>query len=61
MKAEEALSNGWTDAAVARAHEILRSTLHPIGDHRGSAAYRLAMAQNLLDKFRWQTRGEVAE
>ncbi|PWT93302.1 MAG: xanthine dehydrogenase small subunit [Proteobacteria bacterium] len=60
VKAEEALWAGWTDAAVARAHEILRSTLHPIGDHRGSAAYRLAMAQSLLDKFRWQTRGEAA-
>ncbi len=28
-----------------------RHALHPIGDHRGSAEYRLAMAQSLLDKF----------
>jgi len=33
------------------AKAILGRTLKPIGDHRGSAAYRLAMAQNLLDKF----------
>jgi xanthine dehydrogenase iron-sulfur cluster and FAD-binding subunit A len=30
---------------------VLRRTLRPIGDHRGSAKYRLAMAQSLLDKF----------
>jgi xanthine dehydrogenase small subunit len=34
------------------AQESLRRTLQPIGDHRGSAAYRLAMAQSLLAKFR---------
>jgi len=27
-------------------------TLHPIGDHRGSAAYRLALTESLLEKFR---------
>jgi xanthine dehydrogenase small subunit len=40
------------DAQHAR--EVLASTLRPITDHRGSAAYRLALAQNLLDKFRWE-------
>jgi xanthine dehydrogenase small subunit len=35
-----------------RAREILARTLRPISDHRGSAAYRLALAQNLLEKFR---------
>jgi xanthine dehydrogenase small subunit len=34
-----------------RVREILRRTLHPVSDHRGSAAYRLAMAQSLLEKF----------
>jgi xanthine dehydrogenase small subunit len=29
-------------------------TLHPIGDHRGSAAYRLAMTESLLAKFRYE-------
>jgi xanthine dehydrogenase small subunit len=37
---------------LRRAEESLRQTLKPIGDHRGSAAYRLAMAQSLLGKFR---------
>jgi xanthine dehydrogenase small subunit len=37
---------------LERAAESLRKTLNPIGDHRGSAAYRLAMAQSLLGKFR---------
>jgi len=36
---------------LARAKTSLRAILHPIGDHRGSAAYRLALAQSLLDKF----------
>jgi xanthine dehydrogenase small subunit len=31
--------------------EILRATLKPMSDHRGSAAYRLALAQNLLARF----------
>jgi xanthine dehydrogenase small subunit len=39
---------------AARAREILAHTLRPISDHRGSAAYRLALAQNLLDRFRWE-------
>jgi xanthine dehydrogenase small subunit len=42
------------EADPARAREILARTLRPISDHRGSAAYRLALAQNLLDKFRWE-------
>jgi xanthine dehydrogenase small subunit len=59
-QAEEALSEGWSEAAVARAREILQRTLHPIGDHRGSGEYRLAVAQSLLEKFRWQMRQEAA-
>jgi xanthine dehydrogenase small subunit len=37
------------------AKEELRRTLNPISDHRGSAAYRLAMAQSLLDKYLAET------
>jgi len=37
-----------------RAREVLAHTLKPISDHRGSAAYRLALAQNLLAKFRFE-------
>jgi len=40
--------------SVARAREILRRTLKPISDHRGSAAYRLALSESLLEKFFWQ-------
>jgi xanthine dehydrogenase iron-sulfur cluster and FAD-binding subunit A len=29
-------------------------------DHRGSDAYRMAMAQSLLEKFHYQTREEEA-
>jgi xanthine dehydrogenase small subunit len=49
FEAEEALAAGDREGAK----EILRRTLDPIGDHRGSAAYRLAMAQSLIDKFLW--------
>jgi len=34
--------------------------LKPIGDHRGSAAYRLAMAQSLLGKFRHEVWADAA-
>jgi xanthine dehydrogenase small subunit len=37
-----------------RVRAVLARTLQPISDHRGSAAYRLALAQSLLDKFRWE-------
>ncbi len=46
-EAEAALAQG----NIERAKEILQSTLRPISDHRGSARYRLAMAQNLIEKF----------
>ncbi len=32
--------------------ELIRTTLKPISDHRGSAEYRLAVAQSLVAKFR---------
>ena len=48
--AEEAMRE-WSRPAVELAKRVIAETLHPINDHRGSAAYRLAMAQSLLDKF----------
>ena len=52
VEAEQALEGSrWDEAAVRRAQEILSRTLHPIGDHRGSAKYRMALARNLLEKF----------
>ena len=41
-------------ASVPRALEILGRTLKPISDHRGSAGYRLALSQSLLEKFFWE-------
>jgi xanthine dehydrogenase small subunit len=52
VEAEQAIAEGNTE----RAKTILRRTLHPMSDHRGSGAYRLAMAQSLLDKFFWSIR-----
>ena len=40
--------------SAGRAIEILGRTLKPISDHRGSAAYRLALSQSLLEKFLWE-------
>lgn len=60
-EAEDAILGArWNQAAVEKARQVLAKTLHPIGDHRGSAAYRLALAQSLLEKFWWEQRGEAA-
>jgi xanthine dehydrogenase small subunit len=60
-EAEDALTGAaFTAAAVERAQKILARTLHPISDHRGSAAYRLALAQSLLAKFWWEQQEEAA-
>ena len=37
-----------------RAKRAIAQSLAPIGDHRGSAAYRSAVAQSLLDKFQME-------
>ena len=61
LAAEEALLGArWNQAAVAHAQRALAQTLQPISDHRGSAAYRLALAQSLLEKFWWEQREEHA-
>ncbi len=48
---EAAVGERWNEATVRRVQNILRRTLKPISDHRGSREYRLAVAQSLLDKF----------
>jgi xanthine dehydrogenase small subunit len=59
--AEEAvLGRRWNEAAVARVQSILAQTLQPISDHRGSAEYRLAVAQSLIEKFWWERRRTAA-
>lgn len=61
-QAEDALTGrAWSEDSLHRAREILQRTLQPISDHRGSAAYRLALAQSLLEKFHHeQHAGAVA-
>ncbi|MBZ5578846.1 MAG: FAD binding domain-containing protein [Acidobacteriia bacterium] len=59
--AEEAvLGERWNESTVRRAQAALARTLEPISDHRGSAEYRLAVAQSLLEKFWWERREEAA-
>ena len=55
VQAEEAvLGERWNEAAVERVQAVLGRTLRPISDHRGSAEYRLAIAQSLVEKFYWE-------
>ncbi len=50
--AESALTGRpWNPAAVVAAQSAVAAALHPLTDHRGSADYRLALAQSLLAKF----------
>jgi xanthine dehydrogenase small subunit len=61
LAAEDAiLGQRWNDAAVERAQAALEQTLDPIGDHRGSAEYRLAVAKSLVAKFLWERREAAA-
>jgi xanthine dehydrogenase small subunit len=51
-EAEEAVEGrAWDRDALRRAQEVLARILKPISDHRGSAEYRLALAQMLLAKY----------
>ncbi|HLK70288.1 MAG TPA: xanthine dehydrogenase molybdopterin binding subunit [Bryobacteraceae bacterium] len=52
VDAEDAVTGTPLDrAALQAAQEILGRKLRPIDDHRGSAAYRVAVAQSLLESF----------
>jgi xanthine dehydrogenase small subunit len=50
------LGRAWNQSAVHAAQSAVAAAIAPIGDHRGSAAYRLAVAQSLIEKFWWETR-----
>ena len=53
VQAELALAGTTGDAeAFAAARRFVARSLSPISDHRGSAEYRAAIAQSLLEKFR---------
>ena len=59
--AEEAIiGRRWNDASVERAQAALERSIEPIGDHRGSAEYRLAVAKSLIAKFLWERREAAA-
>ena len=46
-----ALGRAWTRDTLAILRNSVTSAATPLSDHRGTAAYRLAMMRNLLDKF----------
>ena len=55
--AEEAIAGQpWNESAVGRVRRVIEQTLTPIGDHRGSRAYRLEVAGSLVEKFWWEGR-----
>ncbi len=59
--AERALEgHAWTAESMARACDALRASVAPIDDHRGSAAYRRAMVERLLQKLFAETTEEAA-
>jgi xanthine dehydrogenase small subunit len=61
MAAENAiLGHRWNETALERAQAALGRTIEPIGDHRGSAEYRLAVAKSLVAKFLWELREAAA-
>jgi xanthine dehydrogenase small subunit len=45
------LGRRWDEAAVRAAQDAVAISLKPLSDNRGSAAYRLAVAQYLNEKF----------
>jgi xanthine dehydrogenase small subunit len=58
-KAEAALvGQPWTQASVNAAKAALTEDFKPLSDMRASAAYRLQVAQNLLQRFWLETRTE---
>jgi xanthine dehydrogenase small subunit len=60
-QAEAALEGcRWNPSVPYQAHDAIAATVRPISDHRGSARYRLAMAQSLLEKFVYETTGQAA-
>ncbi len=50
----------WTHEAVQLAKEALTDDFKPMSYMRASAAYRLKVAQNLLEKFWLETRAKDA-
>ncbi|WP_376710220.1 xanthine dehydrogenase small subunit [Pseudochrobactrum lubricantis] len=60
--AEQALIGKTLDeAAVAACMQAIATELAPLSDWRGSAEYRLMVAQNLVERLRHDLAGEVVE
>jgi xanthine dehydrogenase small subunit len=57
---DELMGRTWNDAGLRRAQRAVERTLQPMSDHRGSAAYRLALAQSLLAKFQHELEAAAA-
>ena len=58
-RAEQALIGAtWSSEAVERAAEALAQDFTPLSDHRGSAGYRMKIAQNLLRGFFEETQAD---
>jgi xanthine dehydrogenase small subunit len=56
-EAEQAVTGAlWNEQAVARIQAVIGRALDPLSDHRGSADYRLQVAQRLVEKFWWEGR-----
>ena len=53
----EAAAQGqpWNERTVERVQRALAATLSPLGDHRGSKAYRQAVCQSLVERFWLET------
>ena len=59
--AEAALAGEWSPAALDRAVAALADDVAPLSDSRGTASYRLAVAQGLLRRLWWRiARPELA-
>ncbi len=56
LEAENAvLGRPWHVSTIERAQEAIANSLKPISDHRGSAEYRVAIAQSVIEKY-WHER-----
>jgi xanthine dehydrogenase small subunit len=56
---EQLIGRAWNRATMASVQQAIARSIEPMSDHRGSAAYRLALAQSLFEKF-WIETEEVA-
>jgi xanthine dehydrogenase small subunit len=50
-----AVGQPWNETTVERIQRELDGALKPIDDHRGSSAYRLALAKSFIEKFYWES------